>query len=103
MGVGQIVKSVGVLVAVIAGLMGGFPESALVIAVLGAVGGYFIEEDEASRFLIVALALIAVNGALGDIPAVGMYITKALGSVSSLFNAAAVTVIVVGVAKKLMP
>lgn len=103
MGVGQIVKSVGVLVAVIAGLMGGFPESALVIAVLGAVGGYFIEEDDASRFLIVALALIAVNGALGDIPAVGMYITNALASVSSLFNAGAVTVIVVGVAKKLMP
>ena len=47
MGVGQIVKSVGVLVAVVAGLMGGFPESALVIAVLGAVGGYFIEEDDA--------------------------------------------------------
>ena len=103
MGVGQIVKSVGVLVAVIAGLMGGFPESALVIAVLGAVGGYFIEEDDASRFLIVALALIAVNGALGDIPAVGMYITGALASVSSLFNAGAITVIVVGVAKKLMP
>lgn len=103
MGVGQIVKSVGVLVAVIAGLMGGFPESALVIAVLGAVGGYFIEEDDASRFLIVALALIAVNGALGDIPAVGGYITSALASVSSLFNAGAVTVIVVGVAKKLMP
>ena len=53
--------------------------------------------------MIVALALIAVNGALGDIPAVGMYITGALASVSSLFNAAAVTVIVVGVAKKLMP
>ena len=103
MGVGQIIKIVGVLVAVIAGVMGGFPQSALAIAVLGAVGGYFVEEDEASRFLIVALALAMVHGGLGGIPQVGDYITAALGGISSLFNAAACTVIVVGVAKKLMP
>ncbi len=103
MGVGQIIKIVGVLVAVIAGVMGGFPQSALAVAVLGAVGGWFIEEDDASRFLIVALALALVHGGLGDIPAVGAYITAALGGISSLFNAAACTVIVVGVVKKLMP
>lgn len=103
MGVGQIIKIVGVLVAIIAGLMGGFSQSALVIAVLGAVGGYFVEEDDASRFLIVAITLALVSGALGPIPAVGEYISNALGSLSSLFNAAAVTVIVVGTAKKLMP
>lgn len=103
MGVGQIIKIVGVLVAIIAGLMGGFSQSALVIAVLGAVGGYFVEEEDASRFLIVALTLALVSGALGPIPAVGEYISNALGSLSSLFNAAAVTVIVVGTAKKLMP
>lgn len=103
MGVGQIIKIVGVLVAIIAGLMGGFSQSALVIAVLGAVGGYFVEEEDASRFLIVALTLALVSGALGPIPAVGEYISNALGSLSSLFNAAAVTVIVVGTVKKLMP
>ena len=103
MGVGQIIKIVGVLVAIIAGVMGGFPQSALLVALLGAVGGYFIEEEHASRFLIATLALAMVHGALGPIPAIGAYITGALGGVSSLFNAGAVTVIVVGTAKRLMP
>lgn len=103
MGVGKIIKIVGVLVAIIAGVIGGFPQSALLVALLGAVGGYFIEEEHASRFLIATLALAMVHGALGPIPAIGAYITGALGGVSSLFNAGAVTVIVVGTAKRLMP
>lgn len=103
MGIGNIIKIIGVVVALVAGVMGGFPQSALLIALLGAVGGWFIEEDRAQRFLIVALALAMVHGALGPIPAVGEYITNALGGVSSLFNAAAVTVIVVGTVRALMP
>ena len=103
MGIGKIIKIVGVVVALVAGLMGGFPQSALLIALLGAVGGYFIEEDHASGFLITALALAMVHGALGPVPAIGSYITNALAGVSSLFNAAAITVIVVGTAKRLMP
>jgi len=103
MGAGQIIKIIGVLVAVIAGLMGGFNYSAVLIAVLGAVGGYFIEDDHVIRFLLATLALAMVHGALGPIPAVGQYITGALGGLSSLFNAAAVTVIVVGTVKRLMP
>lgn len=103
MGVGKIIKIIGVLVAIVAGVMGGFSQSALLVALLGAVGGYFIEEEHASRFLIATLALAMVHGALGPIPAIGEYITGALGGVSSLFNAGAVTVIVVGTAKRLMP
>lgn len=103
MGIGQIIKIIGVLVAIVAGVMGGFSQSALLVALLGAAGGYFIEEEHASRFLIATLALAMVHGALGPIPAIGEYITGALGGVSSLFNAGAVTVIVVGTVKRLMP
>lgn len=103
MGVGKIIKIIGVLVAIVAGVMGGFSQSALLVALLGAVGGYFIEDEHASRFLIATLALAMVHGALGPIPAIGQYITGALGGLSSLFNAGAVTVIVVGTAKRLMP
>lgn len=103
MGVGQIIKIVGVLVALVAGVMGGFEYSALLVALLGVVGGYFIEDEHASRFLIATLALAMVHGALGPIPAIGEYITGGLGGVSSLFNAGAVTVIVVGTVKRLMP
>ena len=103
MGVGKIVQLVGVLVAVIVGLGVSFDYSAAVIAVLGAVGGYFIAEDDRSRFLIGALALYMVSGALGDIPVVGEYISGALGGLSSLFNAAAVTAIVLTTIDKVKP
>ena len=103
MGVDKIIKLVGVLVAVVAGLMGGFPQSDLVVVLLGIAGGYFIADDDRSRFLIAALALIAVHGALGGIPAVGEYISAALGGLSSLFNAAAATVIVLGTVERIKP
>ena len=103
MGVDKIVQLVGVIVAVVAGVMGGFAYSALIIALLGIAGGWFIAAEDRSRFLIAALALIAVHGALGPIPAVGEWITAALGGLSSLFNAGAATVIVIGVVEKLKP
>jgi len=92
-----------VLVAVVAGLMGGFSYSPLLIVVLGAAGGWFVEKDDASPFLIATIALAAVSSAWGPIPELGQYISNALGGLSSLFNAAAVMVIGVGVAKRLMP
>ncbi len=103
MGVGKIIRIVGVLVALVAGLVGGFEYSGVIIAILGAVGGYFIAEEDRVHFLIVALALALAHGALGPIPAVGEYITGALGGLSSLFNAAAVTVIVLRLIDKLKP
>ncbi|MDJ0711303.1 MAG: hypothetical protein QNJ14_12970 [Woeseiaceae bacterium] len=103
MGAGKIIHILGVVVALIAGLMGGFEYSALLIVILGAVGGWFVNKDDASTFLITTLALAAVSGAWGPIPELGQYVSGALGGLSSLFNAAAVTVIVVGVAKRLMP
>jgi len=103
MGVDKIIKLVGVLVALVAGVMGGFAYSALAIAVLGLVGGWFIAEDDRSRFLIATLALIAVQSGLGAIPVVGDYVTAALGGLASLFMAAAVTVIVVGTFERVKP
>ncbi len=103
MGVDKIVKLVGVLVAVVAGLMGGFQYSDLLIVLLGIGGGWFTAEEDRQRLLIAALALIAVHGALGPIPAVGEYLTAALGGLSSLFNAAAVTAIVLGTIDRIKP
>ena len=103
MGVDKIVKLVGVLVALVAGLMGGFPQSALVIAVLGLVGGYFIADDDRMRFLVATVALLAVQGSLSGIPAVGGYISGALGGLAALFSAAAVTAIVMGTINAVKP
>ena len=103
MGVGKIIQLVGVLVALVAGLIGGFPQSALLIAVLGVVGGYFIEKDDRMRFLVATIALIGVQGALGGIPEVGSYISGALGGLAALFSAAAITAILVGTFEAVKP
>ena len=103
MGVDKIIRLVGVFVALVAGVMGGFPYSAQLIILLGLVGGWFIAEEDRVGFLVAALALIAVHGALGALPTVGQYLTLALGGLSSLFSAAAVTVIVMGMVDRLKP
>ena len=105
MGVGKIIQLVGLLVAVVAGLMSGFPQSDLLVAVLGLVGGYFINKDDRMRFLVATLALLAVSGALGDgvIPQVGEHISNALGGLADLFSAAAITAILVGTYEAVKP
>lgn len=103
MGTGKIVQLIGVLAAVIIGVIGDFNYSDLIIIILGVVGGWFIAAEDRSRFLIATLALLAVQGALGPIPAVGQYISGALGGLAALFSAGAVTAIVLGVVEKLKP
>lgn len=103
MGVDKIVKLIGVIVAVVTGVVGGFPYSNFIIVLLGIAGGWFIADDDRMRFLVAALALIAVQGALQPIPAIGSYLTSALGGLSSLFNAAAATVIVLGTVDRIKP
>lgn len=105
MDAGKIIKLVGVLVALVAGVLGGFAYSALIIAVLGAVGGYFVVKDDRMRFLVATIALGVVAGALGSIPVLGDYITAALGGngLTALFQAAAITVIVMGTVEAVRP
>ncbi len=102
MDLSKIVRLVAVLFAVVAALVD-VPQAAVIIAVLGLVAGWFIEEDRAMMFLVVTIALGVCHGALNAIPGVGEYLTAILGSVSGLFYAAACTVIVVGLVKRLMP
>jgi len=106
MGAGQIIKIVTVVVALVAGLLGdSFPQSPLIVAVLGAVAGYFVDADDRMRFLVAALAITAFSGALGAIPVVGAYISAALGQggLASAYAAGAVTVLVMGLIDKLKP
>ena len=105
MDTGRIIKLVGLLVALIAGVIGGFPYSAVVIAILGLVGGYFVAADDRMRFLVATIALTAVSGAANSIPAVGPFITAALGSggLTALFQAGAITAIVMGTVEAVRP
>lgn len=102
MDIGKILRLVAILFAVAAGLAN-IPQEGTIIAILGLIGGWYIEEDYSTRFLVGALALALANGALNDIPGIGVYLTNVLTEVSSLFNAAAVMVIVKGVVRRLAP
>ena len=102
MGVDKIIKLVGVLVAIVAAFVA-IPYSALLVALLGIAGAWFIAEEDRSRFLIAAVALTFAQGGLDAIPTVGPMITTALGGVNGLFMAAAATVIVLGTVDRLKP
>lgn len=102
MGVDKIVKLVGVIVAIVVAFVE-FQFSAALVALLGIAGGWFIAEDDRSRFLIAAVALSVAHGGLGAIPAVGEYISTALGGLNTLFLAGAATVIVLGTIDRLKP
>ena len=75
----------------------------MIIAILGIVGGYFVEEDRRIPFMLATLTLALAHGALGPIPVIGSYLTDILGSVSALFNAGACTVIVVATIDRVKP
>ncbi|MCH7821310.1 MAG: hypothetical protein IIA07_04770 [Proteobacteria bacterium] len=102
MGVDKIVKLVGVLVAVVAAFVT-IPYSAVIVALLGIGGAWFIAEDDRSRFLIAAVALNFAHDGLDAITVVGPHISTALGGVNGLFMAAAATVIVLGIVDRLKP
>ncbi len=102
MDAGKIVRLVAVIVAVVAGVVA-IPQSALIIAVLGLVAGYFIQDDRVVYLLVATLVLNVASGGLGPIPVVGPVLTGIFGSLSSLFNAGALTVITMQTINALKP
>ena len=102
MDLAKIVRLVAVLFAVVAGLVA-IPQSAVIIAILGLAGGWFVEEDRRGPYMLTTLTLALVHGALGPIPAIGGYLTDILGSVSALLNAGACMVIVMAIVDRVKP
>ena len=91
----KIVRLLSIAVAVV-GAFAAIPQAALVMAVLGLVGGYMADEaDKGNRtnFLVFAVALGAVSGAAGAIPAVGGPVSDIMANMSTIVNAAALAVI----------
>jgi len=103
MGVGKIIQIIAVLAAIVAGLWSGFPQAGMVIAILGALAGWFVAEEDRQRVLVAAIALSIVSDGLGDVPAVGGSITSIMGSLASLYAAGAIVIILVALYGKLKP
>ncbi|MCZ6560876.1 MAG: hypothetical protein O6931_08315 [Gammaproteobacteria bacterium] len=102
MGPAKIVRMLATAVAVIAAFVT-IPYAGLIMALLGLGIGYFVAADDRVRFLVTAIALTtAVASGLGDIPAVGEYITAIFGNVSTIINSGALVVIGTGIYEKVM-
>ncbi len=102
MDLAKIVRLVAVLFAVVAALVA-IPQAAVIIAVLGLVVGWFVEEDRRINYMLFTLTLALVHGSLSAIPAVGGYLTDILASLSSLASAGAVTVITMMTIERIKP
>jgi len=102
MDLSKIIRLVAVLFAVVAGVVA-IPQAAMIIAILGLIAGYFVEEERRMPYMVMTLTLALAHGALGPIPGVGSYITDILGSISALLNAGACTVIVMTIIDRLKP
>ena len=98
----RIVRLVSVVVAIVAGLAN-LPEEALILTIVGLIVGWFVEEDRRINYMLFALVLYMVQGALNPIPAVGAYLTAILGAMSTAVNAGAVTVLVMTVIDRVKP
>ncbi len=98
----KIVRIVGLVVAVAAAFVA-IPQIGLIIVVVGiALGFLAVEEDHRLLFLVIAVALAQVAGSFGAIPVVGEYVTNIMTNVSSIVNAAALTVILMVIKDRLM-
>ena len=89
----KILRILALVVAVVAAFIG-IPFVAVALVVLGFVAGIMgVEEERRMTFLVMAVALATMTGALGAIPMAGQYLTSILENVSVAVSAGAVAVI----------
>ena len=98
----SIIRWVALAVAVVAAFVA-IPYGGLVMVVLGAALGFMgVSSDDRVMYLVGAVALAQVAGALGAIPAVGGYITDIMTNFSAIWNAGAAAVILVMIKERVM-
>lgn len=98
----KLIRIAAVAVAVIAAFVA-IPYVALIMIVLGlALGVMGVEAERRTAYLVMAVALSMVTGAMGPVPAVGEYLTAILENTSTIINAGAVAVISMGIYEKVM-
>ena len=104
MGALKIVRLLSILVAVV-GAFVAIPEAALIMALLGLIGGYLADEadkDNRMYFLVFAVALGTVSGAAGAIPGIGGPISDIMGNLSTIINASALAIIINAIKDRVM-
>lgn len=84
------------LIAIILAIVGAFvtiPYLAAALVVIGLVIGFSIDAADHVRVIVSALALTALAGVLGSIPAIGSHLTNIVSSLGVLAAGAAIMII----------
>lgn len=91
MDMGKWVFLIGVIIAIVAGLVGGASYWVWLLVVLGLIVGFLnITAKETTPFLIASIALILTTTALGSIQLIGDYLTAILENVRIFVAPAAI-------------
>ena len=88
----KIILLVALLVAVIAAFAT-IPYAALVLAILGLIGGFWIVPEEHVRVIVSALALRYFADTFGTIPQIGLNVTAIIGNIGLIAAGAALMII----------
>ena len=100
----KVVRLLTLAIAVI-GAFVAIPEAALVMILIGVALGFLSDQadkDNRTFFLIFAIALASMAGAVDGLPVSGGYVTARLGNLSDIGSAAAVAVILMVIKDRVM-
>tara|TARA_B110000003_G_C16496077_1_gene475468 strand:+ start:117 stop:434 length:318 start_codon:yes stop_codon:yes gene_type:complete len=100
----KVVRLLTLAIAVI-GAFVAIPEAALVMILIGVALGFLSDQadkDNRTFFLIFAIALASMSGAVDGLPVIGGYLTAILGNLSDIVSAAAVAVILMVIKDRVM-
>ena len=101
----NIMKALGIL-SVLLAIIGAFvtiPYLAAILVVLGLIGGVGIAGEDHVRVIVTALALAALSGVLGNIPAIGHYLNGIASNLGLMVAGAALTIIAGNVYRRFKP
>lgn len=100
----KVVRLLTLAIAII-GAFVAIPEAALVMILIGVALGFLSDQadkDNRTFFLIFAIALASMSGAVDGLPVIGGYVTAILGNLSDIISAAAVAVILMVIKDRVM-
>jgi hypothetical protein len=90
------VQKIAFLVALLLAIVAAFatiPYVALILAVLGLIGGFTIVAEEHVRVIVSALALKYLAETFGAVPQVGGYVTSIIGNIALIAAGGALMII----------
>jgi len=98
----KIVGLAGIALSVI-GAFVAMPNLAMLLVILGLIGGLWIDFPDQVRVIVSALALTALSTTLSAIPGIGSYLTSIVGSLGVLASGVAIMIILRNIYNRFKP